>query len=190
MIIWGGHRSVFAIPSPTKSHYGNGARYLPASDTWIALPQTGAPTPRSNMGAVWTGTDFMVWGGADFDGSGGGANQRTGARYNLASNTWTATSTNAAPSARNSLDAFWDGTHVIFWGGVTGGNGVSSGGRYDPLTDSWTPIASGGFAYSGQAAVWTGLQMLVIGGVASGGTYVNSHYAYTPPRTTYLYMKP
>ena len=78
---------------------------------------------------------------------------------------------------------------MIFWGGVTGGTGVSSGARYDPPTDSWTPIAPGGFAYSGQAAVWTGAQMLVIGG-SSGGTALNIHYAYTPPRTTYLYMKP
>jgi len=190
MIIWGGHRSVFAIPSPTKTQYGDGARYNPASDTWVPLPQSNAPTPRSNMGAVWSGTEFIVWAGGDFNGAGGGANQRTGGRYNPASNTWTATSTNGAPSARNSPDAFWDGTHVIFWAGLAGGNGVPSGGRYDPLTDSWAPIPSGGVANSGHVAVWTGLQMFVIGGVDSLGTYHNTHSAYTPPRTTYLYMKP
>jgi N-acetylneuraminic acid mutarotase len=190
MIIWGGRRSLFAIPSPTKTHYGNGARYNPASDTWTALPQSNAPTPRGNMGAVWSGTEFIVWAGGNFDGAGGGANQSTGGRYNPASNTWTATSTNAAPSARNSPDAFWDGTHVIFWAGLAGGSGIPNGGRYDPLADSWAPIPSGGVYNSGHAAAWTGLQMLVVGGVDSVGTYHNTHSAYTPPRTTYLYMKP
>jgi N-acetylneuraminic acid mutarotase len=189
MIIWGGHRSVFAIPSPTRTQYGDGARYNPVSDTWVSLPQGNAPTPRSNMGAAWTGTDFIIWGGADFNGAGSGANQNAGGRYNLASNTWTATSTNGAPSARNSLDAFWDGSHVIFWGGVAGGIGVTSGGRYDPLTDSWAPMISGGGALAGHAAVWTGAQMLVVGGVNSG-IYSSAHSAYTPPRATYLYMKP
>jgi N-acetylneuraminic acid mutarotase len=191
MIIWGGQRHVFAIPSPTKTHYGDGARYLPASDTWIALPQTNAPAPRSNMGAVWTGTDFIVWAGADFNGSGGGGNQNTGARYNLASNTWTGISTDGAPSARNSLDAFWDGTHVIAWGGAAGGP-LYDGGRYDPATDLWRPTAYGGswLARSGHASAWTGVQMLVVGGVDSASIYQDDNYAYSPPRTTYLYMKP
>jgi hypothetical protein len=32
--------------------------------------------------------------------------------------------------------------------------------------------------------------MLVVGGLDAGGIYHNNHYAYTPPRTVYLYMKP
>jgi len=191
MIIWGGHRSVFAFPSPTRIQYGDGARYLPASDTWTALPLANAPTPRSNLGAVWTGKDFIAWAGADFDGSGGGGNQQTGGRYNLASNTWTATSTNVAPSARNSPDAFWDGTHVIFLGGLAGGNGLTDGGRYNPLTDSWTPIPfASGSGLNGHAAVWTGAQVLMVGGTDSSSAYRDDHFAYTPPRTTYLYLKP
>jgi hypothetical protein len=192
MIVWGGYRSLFALPSPTKSYSGDGARYLPASDTWIALPQTNAPIPRGNMGAVWTGTDFIVWAGTDVDGAGNGANRKTGGRYNLASNTWSATSTNGVPTGRHNPDAFWDGTHVIFWGGFAGGNPLADGGRYDPTTDSWTLITLSLATppRDGHAAAWTGAQMFVVGGVDSGGTYQNDNYGYAPPRTTYLYMKP
>lgn len=192
MIIWGGYRSIFAIPTPTKSYWGDGARYQPTSDTWMALPQTNAPIPRGNVGAVWTGTDFIVWAGTDFDGAGTGGNRKTGGRYNPASNTWMATSTNGVPTSRHDPDAFWDGAHVIFWGGFAGGNPLSDGGRYDPATDSWTPVTLSGAPQprDGHAAVWTGAQMLVVGGVDSGGIYRNDNYGYSPPRTTYLYMKP
>ena len=192
MIIWGGYRSVFAVPSPTKTFPTDGARYRPTSDTWIALPQTNAPIPRGNAGSVWTGTDFIVWGGTDADGAGNGANRKLGGRYNLASNTWSPTSTNGVPLARHDPDAFWDGSHVIFWGGVTAANIFNDGGRYDPVTDSWTPITLTGAPppRSGHASTWTGAQMLVVGGLDSSGIYQNDNYGYAPPRTTYLYLKP
>jgi hypothetical protein len=145
------------------------------------------------MGAVWTGTDFIVWAGTDADGAGNGANRKTGGRYNLASNTWSATSTNAfVPAPRHNPDAFWDGAHVIFWGGFAGGNPLADGGRYDPTTDSWRQVMFSGAVQprDGHAAAWTGAQMIIVGGVDSGGIYQNDNYGYAPPRTTYLYMKP
>ncbi len=192
MIVWGGFRSVFAVPSPTKNYYGDGARYQPATDTWIQLPQTNAPIPRAGAGAVWTGSDFIVWAGTDATGAGTGGARKTGGRYNLASNTWTALQTNGVPSARHDPDAFWDGAHVIFWGGAVGANIKNDGGRYEPLTDSWTPITLTGAppGRGGHAAAWTGAQMLIVGGLDDLGIYHNDNYAYTPPRTVYLYLKP
>ena len=186
MVVWGGYASVFAIPSPTKNFRSDGARYQPASDTWIALPLTDAPTPRRDPAAVWTGSEFIVWGGFD------GVNQRTGARFSLANNTWTATDTNTAPVQRNGHAAFWDGSHMIVWGGKNSAGPRSDGGRYDPLTDSWTPMAFSGVVnpVAGNAITWTGAQMITVGGVDSNGTYYNENKAYTPPRTVYLYMRP
>ena len=49
---------------------------------------------------------------------------------------------------------------MIVWGG-TGATVFDSGGRYDPATDSWTGIASGGVARYAHTAVWTGSRMIV-----------------------------
>src|SRR5438132_12331468 len=53
----------------------------------------------------------------------------TGGRYSLSTNTWTATSSNTAPSAREDHRAVWTGSQMIVWGGYDGGY-VNTGGRY------------------------------------------------------------
>jgi len=53
--------------------------------------------------------------------------------------TWSATSLTNAPTARANHTAVWTGSEMIVWGGD--GNGFShldNGGRYNPITDSWT----------------------------------------------------
>ncbi len=55
-------------------------------DTWTATSTTNAPTGRLGHTAVWTGSEMIVWGG--------GTNIaffNTGARYNPATDAWTAT---------------------------------------------------------------------------------------------------
>ena len=46
----------------------------------------------------------------------------------------------APPSARAYHTAVWTGSEMIVWGGWDGGY-EADGGRYDPVTDSWTPLA-------------------------------------------------
>src|SRR5262249_16339555 len=38
------------------------------------------------------------------------------------------------------------------------------GGRYQPATDTWTPIPTTGFYRFGHTAVWSGAEMLLLGG--------------------------
>ena len=59
--------------------------------------------------------------------------------------TWTATSTNNAPSNRPGHTAVWTGSEMIVWGGYNlraptqiYGSTLNTGGRYNPSTDSWT----------------------------------------------------
>ena len=77
---------------------------------------------------------MIVWGG--------GANnvgyQNTGGRYNPSTDSWVATTTNAAPTKRFSHTAVWTGTEMIVWGGGTNTTSLNTGGRYNPSTDSWT----------------------------------------------------
>jgi hypothetical protein len=51
--------------------------------------------------------------------------------------TWTATSTTNAPSARAGHTAVWTGSEMIVWGGGASGL-MNTGGKYNPSTDSWT----------------------------------------------------
>src|SRR5262249_30766811 len=86
---------------------------------------TNAPTARSAHTAVWTGSEMIVWGGYN------GGYLNTGGRYNRISDSWTATSTTNAPSARVA-PSVWTGSEMIVWGGKGGRGGcfLNTGGRY------------------------------------------------------------
>ncbi|MBS1789332.1 MAG: pre-peptidase C-terminal domain-containing protein [Acidobacteria bacterium] len=168
MIIWGGNNSI-------NGTLNNGSRYNPTTDAWTTVTTTGAPSQRYAHTAVWTGSEMIVWGGFP--------TTSTGGRYNPATNAWAPTTTSGAPFARNSHTAVWTGSDMIVWGGDYGGSSsirANTGGRYNPLTDSWTMTSTTGapVARSSQAAIWTGREMIIWGGTdgtaigfRSGGLY-------------------
>ena len=95
---------------------------------------------------------------------------------------WAATSTINAPSARGSHTAVWTGNEMIVWGGYSFPPRVfNSGGRYNPASDSWraTSITNAPSARAGHTAVWTGSEMIVWGGGDSGGSS-NTGGRYNP----------
>lgn len=57
---------------------------------------------------------------------------------------------------------------MIVWGGYFfdqyGEHELATGGRYDPLTDTWRATASGPPGRADHSAVWTGTEMIVWGG--------------------------
>src|SRR5205809_4586355 len=59
---------------------------------------------------------------------------------------------------------------------------LNTGGRYNPGTDSWTATSttSAPVARYFHTAVWTGTEMIVWGGGASGPTYLNTGGRYNP----------
>ncbi len=59
MILWGGQ----IIPNNSLASYNTGARYDPGSDSWETTSVTGAPDPRWDQSAVWTGSSVVFWGG-------------------------------------------------------------------------------------------------------------------------------
>src|SRR6266436_4096246 len=89
--------------------------------------------------------------------------------------TWTATSTISAPTARDGHTAVWTGSEMIVWGGQDSLGYVNTGGRYNPASDSWTATSTvnAPSARFGHTAVWTGSEMIVWGGpeVKTGGRY-------------------
>jgi N-acetylneuraminic acid mutarotase len=91
--------------------------------------------------------------------------------------TWTATSITNVPEARWFHKAVWTGTEMIVWGGSNDNGLLSTGGRYNPSTDSWAATITANAPTGGGTAVWTGTEMIVWGG--SGG-YLNTGGRYNP----------
>ena len=102
-------------------------------------------------------------------------------------NSWTATTKTGAPSSRYDHVAVSTGAKMIIWGGDSGlmaaDSTLGTGGVYDPVKNAWTEVATAGApaARRTAAAVWTGSEMIVWGGVTfnsipstifnNGGTY-------------------
>lgn len=168
MIIWGGQTEI--------SETNTGGRYDPASDSWSATSTVNAPSARYIHSAVWTGDTMIVWGG-----SAGNLGDSAGGRYNPVTNTWLATSMVNAPPPRYFHTAVWSGDRMIVFGGRVGGisNATyhNSGGRYDPVNDTWsaTTLANAPSPRSNHTSVWTGDEMIVWGG-CSGSTCLTETY--------------
>ena len=64
---------------------------------------------------------------------------------------------------------------MIVWGGVTMTYLLNTGGRYNPITDSWTATSTTNApaARDGHTAVWTGSEMIVWGGL--DGSILSEH---------------
>src|SRR5207302_360801 len=138
------------------------------------------PSGRYNHTAVWTGSEMVVWGGEDLFGL-----TNTGGKYNPSVDSWVATSTTTAPPARFLHTAVWSGKEMIVWGGCANDNCTQLsvfGGRYNPQTDSWTSttITNAPSARSSHTVVWTGGEMIIWGGSAGSGNYLNTGGRYDP----------
>jgi N-acetylneuraminic acid mutarotase len=134
-------------------------------DSWLPMPGAGAP-PNLVRGAhctVWAGSKFFVWGGQDNSYQA----LNTGALYDPATDTWTATKVSGAPAARKYHQCVWTGSKVVVWGGEDSLNtALNSGSRYDPVFDSWDPMTTTN-APAGRmsfAAAWAGGRVVVWGG--------------------------
>ncbi len=176
MVVWGGSGYY------PDFYLDTGGRYDPATDTWTATSTVGAPPGRDGHTAAWTGSVMVVWGGRsdypDFY-------FNTGGRYDPVTDTWTATSTVGAPSARESHTAVWTGSVMVVWGGYGYDGYLKTGGRYDPAADTWTATSTGEgpSARSGHTAIWTGSVMVVWGG--SGANVFNTGGRYDPATDTW-----
>ncbi|HZQ70285.1 MAG TPA: Ig-like domain-containing protein [Terriglobales bacterium] len=155
-------------------------RYNPATDIWTNATTTNAPGARDHHGAVWTGTEMIIWGGFINNGS-----TPTGGRYNPATNTWAQTNVPSSPKTRSWPVSVWTGTEAIFWSGYdyTFGTYFNDGGRYNPVTDSWTKTTlQGAPSPRITQGVWSGSEMVTWGGDfdSSGGRYNPASDSWKP----------
>ena len=176
-IVWGGDSDYANV---NFEPYATGGRYDPSSDTWTPTFSSGTPDGREQHTAVWTGNTMIVWGGK----RGSLAHFASGGRYDPVLDAWTPTSLAGAPGPRYAHTAVWTGNTMIVWGGDHAPlyAGLDTGGRYDPIGDSWLPttLAGAPSARYDHTAVWTGSRMIVWGGDSAGGIVFNTGGRYDP----------
>lgn len=146
MIVWGGFTGASSLR--------DGGIFDPSSNTWTELPADG-PNWRSGMRGHWTGIEMLVWGGASSEGpAGGGA-------FNPETRTWRLIAQSDAPTA--GANSVWTGTDLLIWN-------PGNGWRYNLASESWDRLPDEGspVTITGHAAVWTGAELLVLGG---GGSF-------------------
>lgn len=188
MLIWGGRQQF-----DSNGHVGDGGLYDPYLNSWSTIATDHAPEPRSQMAAIWTGSEMLVWGGY----GDGATAYNTGGRYNPLTNTWRPISTDNAPTARVEPQYAWTGKELLIWGGITPDlkRTLDSGAKYDPATDRWMPIAKDKVAPAvwGSPAVWTGREMLIWSGSHQNGDVninevAKNGAAYDPTANTWRAM--
>jgi N-acetylneuraminic acid mutarotase len=118
MIIWGG----LGCGGTGTVDCAGGARYSPASDGWLPVTATGAPSPRSGHTSVWTGKEMIVWGGSGPQCSSDTC--RDGAAYDPATDSWRPLLLSALATPRTGHVAAWTGSAMIGWGGFGSGGEV------------------------------------------------------------------
>jgi N-acetylneuraminic acid mutarotase len=94
--------------------------------------------------------------------------------------TWRPTPTAGAQQARYQHMAVSTGSKMIVWGGVVGFC-TTSGGIYDPVSDTWTATSAiAPTARQEHTAVWTGSRMIIWGGADATSAYIASGSIYDP----------
>ena len=163
LYFWGGKNIL--ISSYT---YGTGYKYNVTSNTWSAMTNNGAPSPRYYAGAIAAGTKLIIWGGnAPSEGI-----SKTGAIYNTINNTWTPMSTTNAPTtgAVEPAMAYYNNQVYIISGSETK--------RFDPLANTWTTLAPPPYSFYGQKFdydgngkiyVWGGARYFYVGAPTTNG---------------------
>ena len=85
-------------------------------------------------------------------------------------------------TARSEAVAAWTGSQLIVWGGTDGSDvRIRNGARYDPPTETWTPVAAtpNWPTGSGAKGVWMGTELLVLSDLT------NRHRRYNPSANTW-----
>ena len=199
LLVYGGFDSV-------SRPQDDGGAYHPATDTWRVLSgswRQSNPTRITEIlglaghSALWTGAEMLIWGGL-YETTGDGELTNRGWTYDPASGLWAITGPeptiddnfrlipdDSAPAPRSGHDAIWTGSEMIVWGGVdAAGEPLADGGRYDPATDSWQPVATlnAPLTTPMTEAQWTGIEMLTW----NGGQVVAPEFGGVPLPGIYL----
>jgi hypothetical protein len=144
VFVWGG------LNGTANGLLGDGAMFDVTHNRWIPVATKGAPSPRALPYAAFTGREVIVWGGIGLPKNNDRKAFDDGARYDPATDTWTAMATTGAPSGRADAIVRWAGGQLVVFAGNPGrfaslrdGADVPTsigGALYDPQHDRWSSI--------------------------------------------------
>lgn len=187
--VWGG------LDDGTLAVQRNGAGFDSETRRWNAISADGAPSARAEHQAIFTGGKMYVWGGRtdDFE------LLVDGAIWDPATDSWSPMASEGAPGPRIRGASVWTGSEWFVWGGERPASGrsvaLADGAVYDPVRDEWKrlPLEGAPAARWNPAAVWTGEEVIVWGGLGcersaeghplpcgDGARYSPSTQAWTP----------
>ncbi len=172
MFVWGG-----GTGAGFYDWSNEGAIFNAATGIWTAVSPIGAPSARTCVRAVWTGSKIIVWGGYDLLGV-----ANTGGIYDPSTDTWAPMLQLNSIPGRYFHSMAWMNGKLFVWGGiVTPGfsNGQTNEGFiYDPNTYMWTPISlvNAPPAMESIDAIYVNGKILIFGGFP----YTNTLYQYDP----------
>lgn len=128
--------------------------------SWGTMPS--GTTRRFGHTALWTGREMFVFGGRSTN------FLNTASLYAPKARAWRAASILNGPSGRAGVPPVWTGSEVFIWGGFnsTLALELDDGALYSPSLDRWRSVSTIGrpTPRSGNAAVWTGGEVVVFGG--------------------------
>ncbi|MBK8700814.1 MAG: hypothetical protein IPN29_15230 [Saprospiraceae bacterium] len=124
---------------------------------------------------VWTGSQLVLYGPSG------------GFTFNPNTNLYTCIETMNGNLYRPGSSATWTGSEVFYYGGyiiLPGPDTISADGgvSYNPGTNLWSDIPVGGPRVHQHTAVWTGTELMIIGGRLdeSGYVFTNADHLYYP----------
>ncbi|WP_235296279.1 Kelch repeat-containing protein [Portibacter marinus] len=164
MLVWGGDLSKF-------SNFG--AKLDPISGIWTPISSVGAPSPRSQFTAAWTGSHLMIFGGSTATGEVNDLFQ-----YDPVMDLWSEIVTTNPPSPRKEAKAAWTGTELIIRGGSIGNLKTTEGYILNRATNDWRPISNVNEP-SDEGMAYIDGKLVVVGGGSFNG-YSACNYSSVP----------
>lgn len=164
--VWTGRAMIVFGGEGREGPLGDGAAFDGAS--WTKLP-AGPLSPRRSPAMVWTGREVLIHGGLD----GRSEPLRDGAAYDPSTRTWTPLP--ESPLSARSLPAFAYAE--------TTAELVVDGAAFSTRTRTWRVIAPSPLgARTHERAVWTGREVLFVGGLGVDGALSSEAATYDPAR--------
>jgi hypothetical protein len=179
------YRSVWTGKEMLVLGQGTRTAFNPSTNRWRRLPSSPLLAVHQGHGlVVWTGREMIGWGGGCC-----GDAFSDGVAYNPVTNRWRSIAPTPLAGSQQPIGA-WTGRELIVFVGGLDPEGrpwparLARAAAYNPATDTWRRIVPLPAPRGGADAVWTGRELLVVGGTARVG------FAYNPNTNRWRRLPP